>query len=131
MDKLQHDIKNTLDELLFVAADQLVVACQERIAALLAQPAYADPRRLERHGFKGYSQQDEDGILQEIFRRIGEGDRRFIEIGVGDGLENNTLYLLYQGWRGLWMDADQERCAPTSVKRPRERCRSAIAAGVS
>ncbi|MEI6302509.1 MAG: hypothetical protein WCR74_13790 [Betaproteobacteria bacterium] len=124
MDKLQHDIKNTLDELLFVAADQLVVACQERIAALLAQPAYADPRRLERHGFKGYSQQDEDGILQEIFRRIGEGDRRFIEIGVGDGLENNTLYLLYQGWRGLWMDADQERCATI-----RERFARPIAGG--
>jgi hypothetical protein len=114
MDKLQHDMQHTLDELLLMAGDQLVVACQERIAALLAEPRYADPRRLERFGFKGYSQQDEDGIIEEIFRRIGtssgENARRFIEVGVGDGLENNTLYLLQQGWSGLWLDADQGRC---------------------
>jgi hypothetical protein len=111
MDKAQHDMQHTLDELLLFAGDQLVVACQQRIAALLAGPEYADPRRLERFGFKGYSQQDEDGILQEIFRRIGTTDRCFIEVGVGDGLENNTLYLLQQGWSGLWIDADQDRCA--------------------
>ena len=111
MDKPRHDMQHTLNELLFIAGDQLVVACQERIAALLAEPEYADPRRLERFGFKGYSQQDEDGIIQEIFRRIGTTDRRFVEVGVGDGMENNTLYLLHQGWRGLWVDADQERCA--------------------
>ena len=115
MDKPRHDMQHTLDELLFLAGDQLVAVCQERVSALLAQPEYADPRRLERFGFKSYSQQDEDGILQEIFRRIdlgsGENARRFVEIGVGDGLENNTLYLLQQGWRGLWIDADQDRCA--------------------
>ena len=111
MDKPQHDMQHTLDELLLMAGDQLVVSCQERIAALLAEPHFADPRRLERFGFKGYSQQDEDGILQEIFRRIGVTDSRFAEIGVGDGLENNTHYLLQQGWTGLWVDADQDRCA--------------------
>jgi hypothetical protein len=42
-------------------------------AELLAQPRYADPKRLLRHGFKVYSQHDEDGIIQEIFRRIGTG----------------------------------------------------------
>src|SRR5689334_21422346 len=37
----------------------------------MAKPRHADPRRLLRHGFKIYSQNDEDGIIQEIFRRIG------------------------------------------------------------
>ncbi len=111
MDKLQHEMQHTLNELLLLSGDQLVVACQQRIAGLLAEPQYADPRRLERFGFKGYSQQDEDGMLQEIFRRIGASDRRFVEIGVGDGLENNTLYLLQQGWTGVWMEADQDKCA--------------------
>ena len=30
----------------------------------------------------------------------------FIEIGVGDGLENNTLFLLLKGWTGVWIDGD-------------------------
>ena len=58
------------------------------------------------YGFKVYSQNDEDGILQEIFRRIGLETRVFVEFGVGDGLENNTLYLLLQGWKGLWIEGD-------------------------
>jgi len=68
------------------------------------QSAYKGGLRLEPHGFKVYSQGDEDGQLQEIFRRIGTTDRRFIEIGVGEGSENNTAYLLHQGWSGVWID---------------------------
>jgi hypothetical protein len=63
--------------------------------------------RLELYGWKAFSQADEDGILAEIFRRIGVRHRTFVEIGAGDGLENNTLYLLQQGWRGLWVEADK------------------------
>ena len=59
------------------------------------------------YGFKVYSQNDEDGILQEIFQRIGIKTRSFIEFGVDDGLENNTLYLLLQGWKGLWIEGDK------------------------
>ncbi len=77
------------------------------IQSALATPALLDPKRLERYGFKGYSQYDEDGILREIFRRIGETNRRFVEFGVGNGLENNTVYLLCQGWSGAWIDADR------------------------
>ncbi len=84
-----------------------LVACEQLTASILAQPEYADPKRLERHGWKGYSQNDEDGILQEIFRRIGVRHKSFVEFGCGFGLENNTAYLLSQGWHGLWMDGDQ------------------------
>ncbi len=69
-------------------------------------PRYADQKRLLRFGWKAYSQSDEDGILCEIFRRIGEDTRTFIEIGVGDGTENNTVALLLSGWRGLWIEAN-------------------------
>ena len=40
----------------------------------MARPRYADTRRLVRYGFKIYSQNDEDGIIQEIFSRIGTGN---------------------------------------------------------
>lgn len=75
----------------------------------LATPRYADPKRLLRHGAKAYSQNDEDGILAEIFRRIGTTNKTSLEIGVGTGLENNTLALLVQGWRGLWVEGDQAK----------------------
>ena len=41
-----------------------------------------------------FSQGDEDGIIHEIFNRIGTANRRFLEIGAGDGLENNTAVYL-------------------------------------
>lgn len=78
------------------------------IESILAQPELADPLRLERHGWKAYSQADEDGIIDEIFRRIGAPHRSFVEFGCGDGLENCTTYLLSQGWRGLWMDGNPD-----------------------
>ena len=55
---------------------------------------------LARHGFKVYSQNDEDGIIEHIFREVGVKSRHFVEIGVGNGLTNNTLYLLLKGWTG-------------------------------
>ena len=68
---------------------------------------YQKPGSLIPFGFKVYSQNDEDGILQEIFKRIGVSNKVFVEFGVGDGLENNTLYLLLQGWHGLWIEGNK------------------------
>jgi hypothetical protein len=72
----------------------------------IARPRHADAKRLPRYGFKSFSQNDEDGIIQEIFRRIGERHRVFVEIGVERGVECNTLRLLLEGWSGLWVEAD-------------------------
>ena len=76
---------------------------------LLANQKYTDKARLERYGFKAYSQNDEDGIIQEIFNRIGVTNKTFVEFGAYDGLENNTTYLLMKGWRGLWIDGDPKK----------------------
>lgn len=67
-------------------------------------PRAAEPKRLLRHGFKVYSQHDEDGITEEIFNRVGTTNRFFVEFGVGDGLENGTAYCLLKGWGGVWID---------------------------
>lgn len=77
--------------------------------------AAADPDRLVACGFKQYSQHDEDGIIEEIFRRIGVTDRTFIEFGVGDGTENCTVYLLLQGWNGLWIEGERFPLRPPFV----------------
>ena len=67
-------------------------------------PRMKDDKRLLGAGFKVYSQHDEDGIIEEVFRRIGTTDRFFVEFGVGDGLENCTTYCLLKGWSGAWID---------------------------
>lgn len=68
---------------------------------------FQNPLFLEQYGYKVYSQNDEDGIIHEIFQRIGVTDRRFIEFGVQDGLESNTHCLLHYGWSGLWLEGDR------------------------
>ena len=73
---------------------------------LLVSPRYQDRRKLNHHEHQVFSQNAEDGILAEIFRRIGVESRFFVEFGAGNGLENNTAFLLTQGWRGCWMEAD-------------------------
>lgn len=74
---------------------------------LALQFATRDPRALQRHEVAMYSQNGEDGIIAEIFRRVGPGERIFVELGVDDGQENNTRFLLEQGWRGFWFDGNQ------------------------
>ena len=78
------------------------------INEILAQVKKLDEKALIIYGRKVYSQCDEDGIIEEIFNRIGTTDKTFIEIGCGQGLENNTHYLLLKGWKGVWIDGSNE-----------------------
>lgn len=89
-----------------ILEERLGMAVQEAWELELAKERNQHPKRLRRHGFKVYSQSDEDGLLQEIFRRVGVTDRRFIEFGVETGVECNTAKLLVEGWEGLWIEAD-------------------------
>ncbi len=75
---------------------------------ILAEPRNAAPLRLEPCGYKVYSQSDEDGYIAEIFRRIGVTNRCCIEIGAGDGRENNSVTLLMQGWTVRWVEAQHQ-----------------------
>jgi hypothetical protein len=78
---------------------------QRELDELRSQSKYRDPKHLAPHGKKIYCQCDEDGIIAEIFRRIGTTNKYFVEFGIGDGLENNSNALLFDQWRGTWIDA--------------------------
>jgi hypothetical protein len=67
-----------------------------------------DPIYLDRFGYKVFSQNDEDGIIAEIFDRIGITNKKFVEFGVQDGLESNGHFLLHKGWQGIWIDGDKK-----------------------
>jgi hypothetical protein len=88
--------------------DSLRIQFLQYWEAEMSKPRNTHPKRLLRHGFKIYSQNDEDGILEEIFSRIGAGNRRFVEFGVQTGLECNTAKLLVEGWQGLWIEASAQ-----------------------
>ena len=66
----------------------------------------SDPRDLHPFEAQVCSQNGEDGVMAEIFRRIGTTEKIFLEIGVGDGRENNTSFLLSLGWTGFWVDGN-------------------------
>jgi hypothetical protein len=80
----------------------------DRLDDIKREPRHQEPNSLIPHGYKIYSQSEEDGMIAEIFRRIGVTNRVFVEFGIGTGLENNTLALLLQGWSGLWIEANQK-----------------------
>lgn len=81
---------------------------------LYHHPRYEPPKKLNRYEFKAFSQAGEDGLISEIFNRIGTTNQFFVEFGVGNGLENNTTYLLVKGWKGYWIEGSQNYCKSIS-----------------
>lgn len=110
-------IQQHLDDLCQIELDR-------RLDELLSHPKYQDPTRLTRYGHKVFSQAGEDGVLAEIFRRIGTSSRVFVECAPGNGIENNTHYLLTLGWKGHWFEF-----APKNVKAIRRNFAAKITAG--
>jgi predicted SAM-dependent methyltransferase len=55
-----------------------------------------------------YSQFGEDGIIQEIFARIGTKNRVCCEVGAADGIMfSSTRRLIEEGWRGILIEKDR------------------------
>ncbi|WP_455145959.1 FkbM family methyltransferase [Brachyspira pilosicoli] len=98
--QLLYSINNTLYNSIFISSNQFV-------NDLLKDKRYEDKKRLERFGYKVYSQNDEDGIINEIFNRIGTTNKFFVEFGVQTGLECNSHYLLFNGWNGVFIEGSE------------------------
>lgn len=64
--------------------------CRSSVAALIRR---VDPKLTETWEFSGFSQNGEDGIIDYLIFGLKNSNKYFIEIGSGDGLENNTSYL--------------------------------------
>ena len=78
-------------------------------ANLYTSESAQDPKWLGRFERQIYSQGGEDGVLEEIFNRIGTTtNKHFVEFGVSQGTENNTAYLLMSGWKGLWLEGSEK-----------------------
>ncbi len=56
-----------------------------------------------------YSQNGEDGILEEIFDRIKPTNKFFVEFGVQSGVQCNTRYIAERkAWQGVYLEANLE-----------------------
>lgn len=68
------------------------------------------PENLNLWERKYFSQNGEDGIIEEVFKRIGILNHYYVEFGTEDGSECNTRYLREKlGFSGLLMDAYNSR----------------------
>jgi hypothetical protein len=75
----------------------------KRLSSPMKKPATGV--ELNAHEWRVCSQNGEDGIIAEIFSRIGTTDRLFVEFGVDDGLECNGAYLArFCGWSGIMLE---------------------------
>ena len=81
--------------------------CDLQLTEIITSLQERHPNPFCRFGRKGFSQTDEDGLTFEIIRRIGINSGNFIEFGVGNGTENNTLALLGANWRGVWAGGEE------------------------
>lgn len=95
-------VSATLEEVRLMSA----VSSWAALADRPENPLTMSPRRY-------WSQADEDGILERILERTGPSlDGVFVEYGVGDGSQCNTLALLAKGWSGVWISGEQLVFAP-------------------
>jgi len=62
--------------------------------------------------FSGFSQNGEDGILDVLRSRLLRSNRYFIEIGVSDGIENNSAWLVVaEKYNGIMIEGNPKRAA--------------------
>jgi hypothetical protein len=77
-----------------------------------------------------YSQNGEDGIIQELLRRVGVKHRYFVEFGVETGVECNCAWLAHeQNWSGLFLEQSPElfhQLQANFESLPGVRCRQAV-----
>lgn len=65
---------------------------------------------LHKYRHNVYSQNGEDGVIQEILRRLEISSGWFCEFGAWDGKHlSNTFHLAEQGWKGVYIEGDAHR----------------------
>mgnify|MGYP001427795431 CR=1 FL=1 len=69
---------------------------------------------LSNYGYNIFSQNGEDGIIEEINKRLNleenKETRWCVEFGAWDGIYlSNTFNLIKKGWNGIYIEGDQKR----------------------
>jgi hypothetical protein len=94
MERTIRDIKQNVD---------LVPALLRKM--YLADVKLEPPYDLQAERFSFSSQNDEDGLVLALIKRIGSTNRRFVELGCGMNGGNSGFLASEMGWHGLMVDA--------------------------
>ena len=54
--------------------------------------------------YSNFSQNGEDGIINFLCNKLKNNEKHFVEIGCGNGLENNSTNLVLDEWSGIVVD---------------------------
>lgn len=65
-----------------------------------------------------FSQNGEDGIIQEIVKRLDITHGYFVEIGAEAG-QANCIQLAHLGWHGLFIDRNNDTCSKLDLELPK------------
>lgn len=103
-----------IEELLRHTYVRTVENLDRSLQTLWRERQLAHPNPLTRFGRRCFSQGDEDGLVMEFTRRLGIERGHFVEFGVGNGMENNSLILLALGWRGAWIGGEDLAFDPSA-----------------
>ena len=91
-------------------ARRLSIMMQAIQRALFLDPAgLSYPYNLTARRFSLSSQNEEDGIIHAIFDTVGDGSRRFVEIGAGTNGGNSGFLASECGWSGMMLEANEDR----------------------
>jgi hypothetical protein len=94
----------------FLYMNRVNMACAR--GALNTATRRLDPLDTSTWEFSAFSQNGEDGLIEQLLLRVRAANRYFLEIGAADGLENNSSYLaLVKKYSGVMVEADEERSA--------------------
>ena len=105
MERTIRDIKQNVD---------LVPALLRRM--YLADVELEPPYDLQAERFSFSSQNDEDGLVLALMKRIGFTNRRFVELGCGMNGGNSGFLASELGWHGLMVDARDDAIRKISIR---------------
>ena len=111
--KIKDVIASSLREKKRVQEDDLMIMGETLLASKMnlwdSEKLPFVPSNWDDYGFKVFSQNNEDGLIQYIIHHTDLPQKNFIEFGVEDYSECNTRFLLlHNNWKGLIMDGSIE-----------------------
>lgn len=104
-------IKRLMNYLLDLRDRQRIIIALSKGGAMMSA-RNIDLKKPETWEFSGFSQNGEDGILDVLRKQLRVSNRYFIEIGVSDGIENNSAWLVVaEKYGGIMIEGNKKLAA--------------------